>query len=80
VEDQPRATRRGCDARASGDAGRDGRTATARAALVELVPSPRPSARVPARYMIHMGEVRVEVGDDFAAETLRRIVEVLRAC
>ena len=51
-----------------------------RVALVELVPSPRPSARAPARYLIHVGEVRVEVGDDFAAETLRRIVEVLRAC
>jgi hypothetical protein len=29
---------------------------------------------------VHLGEVRVEVGDDFAAETLRRILEVLRAC
>jgi hypothetical protein len=28
---------------------------------------------------VHVGEVRIEVGDDFAAETLRRIVEVLRA-
>jgi hypothetical protein len=51
-----------------------------RAALVELVPAPRPSASAPARYVVHVGEVRVEVGDDFAAATLRRILEVLRAC
>lgn len=48
-----------------------------RAALVELVPAVRPGA---GRYVVHVGELRVEVGDDFAAETLRRIVEVLRAC
>lgn len=48
-----------------------------RAALVELVPASRPGA---GRYVVHVGELRVEVGDDFAPETLRRIVEVLRAC
>ncbi|MBZ0232471.1 MAG: hypothetical protein K8M05_09095 [Deltaproteobacteria bacterium] len=48
-----------------------------RAALVELVPASRPGA---ARYVVHVGELRVEVGDEFAPETLRRIVEVLRAC
>ena len=52
----------------------------ARAALVELVPSARPSAGSIARYAVHVGEVRVEIGDDFDAETLRRILEVLRAC
>lgn len=51
-----------------------------RAALVELVPAPRPSATAPARYAVHVGEVRVDVGDDFDAATLRRILEVLRAC
>ncbi len=50
------------------------------AALVELVPAARPSAIGRARYAVHVGEVHVEVGDDFAAETLRRILEVLRAC
>jgi hypothetical protein len=49
-----------------------------RAALVELVPASRPG--VPARYVVHVGEFRVEVGDDCTAETLRRIVEALRAC
>lgn len=51
-----------------------------RAALVELIPSSRPSAIGRARYAVYVGEVHVEVGDDFAAETLRRILEVLRAC
>ena len=51
-----------------------------RAALVELVPASRPSASAAARYAVHVGEVRVEIGDDFAAETLRRIIEVLRSC
>ena len=49
-----------------------------RAALVELVPVSRPG--VMARYVVHVGELRVEVGDDFAPEALRRIVEVLRSC
>ena len=51
-----------------------------RAALVELVPSSRPSASTSARYVVHVGECRVEVGDDFAPETLRRIIGVLRTC
>jgi hypothetical protein len=49
-----------------------------RAALVGLVPPSPPGAA--ARSVVHVGVLRVEVGDDFAAETLRRIVEVLRAC
>lgn len=49
-----------------------------RAALVELVPTSPPGAAM--RYVVHVGVLRVEVGDDFAAETLHRIVEVLRAC
>lgn len=47
--------------------------------LVELVPVARTTA--PARrYVIRVGEVSVEVGDDFDAGTLRRLVEALRAC
>jgi hypothetical protein len=49
-----------------------------RAALVELIPAS--GSGVAARYAVHVGEFRVEVGDDFAPETLRRLVEVLRAC
>lgn len=49
-----------------------------RAALVELVPAPRPVAA--ARYTVRIGEIRVELSDDFDATTLRRILEVLRTC
>ena len=46
--------------------------------LVELVPT-MTSAREP-RYVVRLGEVRVELGDDFDPRTLRRLLEVLRAC
>ena len=46
--------------------------------LVELVPTPAPSA--PARYLVRVGDAAVEVGDDFHDETLARVVRVLRAC
>jgi len=53
-------------------------TRTAPAKLVELVPVSRTgSAR---RYLIRIGVASVEVGDDFDAATLRRLVGVLRAC
>ncbi len=47
--------------------------------LVELV---RTSAtlRPPQRYIVHVGEGSIEVGDDFDDQTLRRLIEVLRAC
>lgn len=44
--------------------------------LVELVPT----ATAPARYAVCFGEIRLEVGDDFDAQTVRRLVEVLRGC
>lgn len=47
--------------------------------LVELVPAAAP-ARGMRRYVVRLGEAAIEVGDDFDAETLRRILEVLRAC
>lgn len=46
--------------------------------LVELVPASRPASE--ARYAVFFGEARVEVGDDFDPRTLRRLLEVLRAC
>ena len=51
--------------------------------LVELVP--RSDARgagsdKPARYVLEIDGARVEFGDDFSAPTLRRVLEVLRAC
>ncbi|MBX3219016.1 MAG: hypothetical protein KF795_00775 [Labilithrix sp.] len=50
-----------------------------KARLVELVPVSRtaPEAR---RYLVRVGEAALEVGDDFDAGTLRRLIEVLRAC
>src|SRR6185437_15962241 len=47
--------------------------------LVELVrtsSTPRP----PQRYVVRVGEGTIEVGDDFDDHTLRRLLEVLRAC
>ena len=46
--------------------------------LVELVGEG--SAPLARRYVIRVGEASVEVGDDFEAATLRRILEVVRAC
>lgn len=44
--------------------------------MVELVPITRPA---PARrYVVRVGELAVEVGDDFDELTLRRLLEVLR--
>ena len=49
-----------------------------RAALVELVPATPLAA--PSRYVVLVGSVRVEVGDDFDVATLRRLVGALRTC
>ena len=49
-----------------------------RAKLVELIPA---ATRVtPARYVLRIGEVAIEFGDDAREETLRRVVGVLRSC
>ena len=47
--------------------------------LIELVPKP-PEASSKGRYVLALGAARVEFDDDASAATLRRIVEVLRAC
>lgn len=60
------------------------RRSAARAGLVELVPlaeevgPPAPGGR--ARYLLEVGRVRVAFGDDFSADSLRRIVGALGAC
>ena len=46
--------------------------------LVELVPTA--IAPASARYVVRVGDGEVEVGDDFQADTLRRMIEVLLAC
>lgn len=56
------------------------RTAASRAStqLVELVPMSMRAA--PRRYVVRIAEFSVEVGDDFEAATLQRILEVVRSC
>jgi transposase-like protein len=61
-------SRRGSSARARGEP-----------RLVELVRASS-TPRAPQRYVVHVGEGSVEVGDDFDDQTLRRLLEVLRAC
>ena len=46
--------------------------------LVEVVPAP--AAVSSARYVLHIGRVGLELGDDFSEQTLRRLVGLLRSC
>lgn len=49
--------------------------------LVELVPMPdTPAPSSERRYVVRLGDLRLELGDDFDPWTLRRLLEVLRAC
>lgn len=48
-----------------------------RSGLVEIVPT---ASTQSARYVVRVGDVKVELDDAFREETLRRIVMVLRAC
>jgi len=50
----------------------------AKPTLIELVPMTAPPTV--ARYVVRVGDVGIEVTDDFADETLVRLVRVLRAC
>lgn len=45
--------------------------------VVELVPREAPDRNPPRRYLVRVGRGSVEIGDDFDAVTLARIVEVL---
>jgi len=46
--------------------------------LVELVPAAPPAPA--ARYVLHVGGVELELGDDFHEDTVRRLVQVLLSC
>jgi hypothetical protein len=46
--------------------------------MIELVPTPSPP-RI-GRFVVRVGELVIEVGDDFADEALVRLVRTLRAC
>lgn len=48
------------------------------AALVELVPAP--VARDVSRYVVRVGAVALEFGEDFDEATLRRAIAALRSC
>ncbi len=53
-------------------------TASTPVQLVELVPATPLYAA--ARYVVRVGDVELELDDDFRDETLRRLVGVLRSC
>jgi transposase-like protein len=48
-----------------------------RVELVELIAAPPAPLRTTARYTVRVGKLGIEVGDDFDAGTLRRLVEAL---
>ena len=54
------------------------KASAAKPTLIELVPSPSP--RAAARYVVRVGDVAIEVDDDFTDETLGRLVRAIRAC
>jgi hypothetical protein len=45
---------------------------------VELVPAAPPAPA--ARYVLHVGGVELELGDDFHEDTVRRLVQMLLSC
>lgn len=46
--------------------------------MIELVPMPSPPKAT--RLVVRVGEVGIEIGDDFSDETLVRLVRALRTC
>jgi hypothetical protein len=46
--------------------------------LVELVPALWTSAQT--RYLVRVGDIAVELSDDFEEETVLRLVRILRSC
>jgi len=54
--------------------------AAAAHALVELVPAAITSPEVPSRYILVVGDARVEFTDEVSVATLRRVLEALRSC
>ena len=54
------------------------RTAVVVSKLIELVPAP--VAVTSARYVLHVGGVELQLGDDFNEQTLRRLVGLLKSC
>ena len=48
--------------------------------VVELVPERGQPVATAARYSLEVAGVRVELGEDFQEDVLRRLVRVLRSC
>jgi hypothetical protein len=52
--------------------------------FAEVVVAPKAvdaaAIRAPARYRVEVGVVTIEVGDDFRADTLQRLVHAVAAC
>lgn len=48
--------------------------------LVELVPAAPAPVSSASRYVLHVGGVELEVGDDFNEVGLRRLVTLLKSC
>jgi hypothetical protein len=59
-------------------AGTPSRAPRRSARLVELVAAPPVGTET--RYVVRVGEVTIELGEDFRDETLVRLVRALRAC
>lgn len=78
-ERRPAPTRRATPALAAAPRATTALATPPRPALVELLPALAPPA-ARARYLVHVGAHRLELGDDFNPQTLRRLVEALRAC
>jgi|WetSurMetagenome_2_1015567.scaffolds.fasta_scaffold237181_3 hypothetical protein len=48
--------------------------------LVEVTPMTPPAAHPEARYIVHVGDLAIEVSDDFKEDTLGRLLDVLSRC
>ncbi len=68
-------------ARVKGKGASPGSEDRARGGLVELLPPGRIKEQVaPPRYVLRVMGAELELGDDVCADTLLRVLEVLRSC
>jgi hypothetical protein len=47
---------------------------------VEVTSKPAVASRRSSRYILHIGEIAIEVSDDFEEATLTRLLKVLAPC
>lgn len=48
--------------------------------VVEVTSKPAVASRRSSRYILHIGEIAIEVSDDFEEATLSRLLKVLAPC